>query len=358
MATCRIYVNALAHFWENLSSCIVVFLVYGKLKVRSIVTGIRKNQAYEILIEKFKEIDASANKETVTKKINSLRTVYKKEVAKVIASTKSGTGEDDIYKPSLWYFDKLEFLNDPEKVRPSTSTIDDETSQDTGQERESFDGESDVDLPTAPSTPAPSTSSNLTESVNLNTTYSRTPNRKRKVPRAEDKTDAVMMKIGEKLQSLQEDSFDRFGKHVADRLRAVAGDQVKFAMKLIGDVLFEAEMVSLNRNCKIDIVGENRLQLFQRPQNIIAENTQQQQQQQHRSQINKEKRQQHNSNIGSYNSYMQTSQQSNQQRPYSLLEIGQHPHTPICPSEYENSDSSCSYLSQYVTNFDPDNSAT
>ncbi|KAJ8952809.1 hypothetical protein NQ318_008126 [Aromia moschata] len=289
----------------------------------------KKNQAYEILIEKFKEIDASANKETY----------IKKEVAKVIASTKSGTGEDDIYKPSLWYFDKLEFLNDPEK-------------------RESFDGESDVDLPTAPSTPAPSTSSNLTESVNLNTTYSRTPNRKRKVPRAEDKTDAVMMKIGEKLQSLQEDSFDRFGKHVADRLRAVAGDQVKIAMKLIGDVLFEAEMVSLNRNCKIYIVGENRLQLFQRPQNIIAENTQQQQQQQHRSQINKEKRQQHNSNIGSYNSYMQTSQQSNQQRPYSLLEIGQHPHTPICPSEYENSDSSCSYLSQYVTNFDPDNSAT
>ncbi|KAJ8959379.1 hypothetical protein NQ318_022065 [Aromia moschata] len=140
----------------------------------------KKNQAYEILIEKFKEIDASANKETVTKKL--ILYVH-------------GTGEDDIYKPSLWYFDKLEFLNDPEKVRPSTSTIDDETSQDTGQERESFDGESDVDLPTAPSTPAPSTSSNLTESVNLNTTYSRTPNRKRKVPRAEDKTDAVMMKI-------------------------------------------------------------------------------------------------------------------------------------------------------------------
>lgn len=95
----------------------------------------KKNQAYEMLIEKYKEIDTSANKETVTKKINSLRTVYKKEVAKVIASTKSGTGEDDIYKPNLWYFDKLEFLNDPEKVRRSTSTIDDdETSQDTGLE--------------------------------------------------------------------------------------------------------------------------------------------------------------------------------------------------------------------------------
>lgn len=165
-----------------------------------------------------------------------------------------------------------------------------------------------------------------------------------------------MMKIGEKLQSLQEDSFDRFGKHVADRLRAVAGDQVKFAMKLIGDVLFEAEMVSLNRNCKIDIVGENRRQRFQQPQNIISENTHQQQQ--HRSQINNEKRQQHSSNVGSYNSYMQTPEQINHQRPHLLLEIGQHQHSPVCQSEYENSESSCSYLSQYVTNFDPHNSAT
>lgn len=94
----------------------------------------KKNQAYDILIEKFKEIDKLANKETVTKKINSLRTVYKKEVAKVIASTKSGSGEDDIYKPSLWYFDKLEFLSDPEKVRSSRSTIDDERNEDSLQE--------------------------------------------------------------------------------------------------------------------------------------------------------------------------------------------------------------------------------
>uniref|UniRef100_A0A6P7H568 Uncharacterized protein LOC114346252 n=1 Tax=Diabrotica virgifera virgifera TaxID=50390 RepID=A0A6P7H568_DIAVI len=52
------------------------------------------------------------NKETVTRKINSLRTVYRKELKKVKASATSGTGEEDIYKPSLWYFDLLEFLSD------------------------------------------------------------------------------------------------------------------------------------------------------------------------------------------------------------------------------------------------------
>jgi hypothetical protein len=40
----------------------------------------KKGQAYEALIEKYKQVDASANKETVTKKINTLRTVYKKEL--------------------------------------------------------------------------------------------------------------------------------------------------------------------------------------------------------------------------------------------------------------------------------------
>lgn len=93
----------------------------------------QKNQAYDILIEKFKEIDAYAHKETVTRKINSANCIQK-ELAKVIASTKTGTGEDDIYKPNLWYFDKVEILNDPEKVGPSRSTIDDERLEDSLQE--------------------------------------------------------------------------------------------------------------------------------------------------------------------------------------------------------------------------------
>lgn len=41
----------------------------------------KKNLAYEELTKKFREVDSLANKETVSKKINSLRTVYKKEFA-------------------------------------------------------------------------------------------------------------------------------------------------------------------------------------------------------------------------------------------------------------------------------------
>jgi hypothetical protein len=46
----------------------------------------------------------------VHKKINGLRTAYRRELKKITDSTKSGIGTDDIYVPSLWYFDDLDFL--------------------------------------------------------------------------------------------------------------------------------------------------------------------------------------------------------------------------------------------------------
>ena len=66
-----------------------------------------KNQAYEILVRKLKEKNESATRDTVTKKINNMRSSLRKEVKKVENSKKSGAGADDIYHPSLWYYDQL-----------------------------------------------------------------------------------------------------------------------------------------------------------------------------------------------------------------------------------------------------------
>jgi hypothetical protein len=64
--------------------------------------------------------------------------------------------------------------------------------------------------------------------------------------------------IGDKLQLLLgENSFEPLEKHV-DRLPAASTDKVKSAMKLIGDVLFEADMTLLTRNSKIVAVGERQ----------------------------------------------------------------------------------------------------
>lgn len=75
---------------------------------------------------------------------------------------------------------------------------------------------------------------------------------KRKLNTFEQLSLETMQKVGKKIDSYKEDdSFDRFGKHVADRLRDVKPHQVKIAQKLISDVLFEADMESLNRYWKI-----------------------------------------------------------------------------------------------------------
>lgn len=61
----------------------------------------KKNPAYAVLVNKCQEVDRAATKDTVTKKINSFRSVYRKELQKVNKSERSGAYTDDIYKPYL-----------------------------------------------------------------------------------------------------------------------------------------------------------------------------------------------------------------------------------------------------------------
>ena len=65
-----------------------------------------------MLVEKMKEIDPRADRASARAKINSFRSAYRREMKKVKESMKSGGGTDDMYMPSLWYFDELDFLRD------------------------------------------------------------------------------------------------------------------------------------------------------------------------------------------------------------------------------------------------------
>lgn len=58
-------------------------------------------------------------------KINNLRTVYRKEHNKVRLSKSTGSSADDIYVPSLWYFDLMSFTAEDEIGRIGISSLDD-----------------------------------------------------------------------------------------------------------------------------------------------------------------------------------------------------------------------------------------
>lgn len=98
----------------------------------------------------------------------------------------------------------------------------------------------------APTTPTP------TDRSHTPLSSFRPPNPKRKLNTIEQATTDALQIVSKKLTSMKgDDTYDIFGKYVADRLRKINQEQYKFAQKLIGDVMFEAEMDSLNRYCKI-----------------------------------------------------------------------------------------------------------
>ncbi|KAL4104010.1 hypothetical protein QTP88_019323 [Uroleucon formosanum] len=96
---------------------------------------VKKAAAYDILIEKLKPLEPDAVRDSVVKKINNLRSTFRKELKKVNDSKRSGAGSDDVYVPSLWYFNELMFLVDQETPDTSESTfavdnaVDNENSQ-------------------------------------------------------------------------------------------------------------------------------------------------------------------------------------------------------------------------------------
>ncbi|XP_061380752.1 uncharacterized protein LOC116775412 isoform X3 [Danaus plexippus] len=84
----------------------------------------KKNTAYDILLAKYNEMFPRATKEDLKKKINSLRTNYRKELKKHVNSMKSGAGADSVYEPTLWYFKEMNFLRDQELPLDSESSVD------------------------------------------------------------------------------------------------------------------------------------------------------------------------------------------------------------------------------------------
>ncbi|CAH1998879.1 unnamed protein product [Acanthoscelides obtectus] len=83
----------------------------------------KKNEAYKILVKKLQTIQPDATKNTVVTKINSLRGGFRREYKKVVNSKRNGSGSDDIYIPSLWYYDLLLFLRDQDIPRQSTLNV-------------------------------------------------------------------------------------------------------------------------------------------------------------------------------------------------------------------------------------------
>lgn len=75
------------------------------------------------MLTKYQERYAEATQYVMKKKINVFRTSVRKELRKIKNSQKSGSAEDKIYVPNLWYFHDLDFTADQEVPAEGISKI-------------------------------------------------------------------------------------------------------------------------------------------------------------------------------------------------------------------------------------------
>ncbi|CAK1591730.1 unnamed protein product [Parnassius mnemosyne] len=83
----------------------------------------KRSTAYEKLKTKLKELEPTATKDDVIKKINTLRSNVRREEKKYDESVKSGASSNDIYKTTLWYFELFDFIGAQDVPRSSRSNI-------------------------------------------------------------------------------------------------------------------------------------------------------------------------------------------------------------------------------------------
>lgn len=102
-----------------------------------------RKECYGVLIEKSKELFPDCDEKFVKSKIESLRASFRREMKKVLSSkNKTGSAQEEVYEPSLWYYNLLLFTTDQEVSRKGMSSISgipsnrDDMSQDDEEERD------------------------------------------------------------------------------------------------------------------------------------------------------------------------------------------------------------------------------
>lgn len=72
---------------------------------------IKRNLALDKLCIIYNKIKSGASRADVRRKINTLRSNYRKGLKKIVASKRSGAGTEEVYQPTSWVFHALKFLH-------------------------------------------------------------------------------------------------------------------------------------------------------------------------------------------------------------------------------------------------------
>ncbi|GFS23677.1 sodium/hydrogen exchanger 3 [Elysia marginata] len=250
-----------------------------KAKNKDYSNKIKREKAYEKLTNFVKTFYPSANRDTTISKISNLRSSWRKEQKKMIASHLSGAGEDDMYVPSLFYFDNLSFIDladsDSEVPRKGREIKDDvdatsfdfiERDKDWDCHEQKFDfHESDMDFHgdqhsegSGPNTRPMSPLTTPGPSARPISPSRETPSQKRQPPakRKAPEEDELLMLACQKLKAIStettsKDGLDSFAQWVSHDLRTMAREQIIHAKKLISEVIYNGQLQNLSKHSRL-----------------------------------------------------------------------------------------------------------
>lgn len=94
-----------------------------KVKSQEYSNKIERNKGIVQLVEILKELEPECTRDGVMKKINSLRSAFRREHKKHENSKKSGAATNEVYTPSLWYYGDMLFTLDQDMPRESHSNL-------------------------------------------------------------------------------------------------------------------------------------------------------------------------------------------------------------------------------------------
>ncbi|GJQ81200.1 hypothetical protein Trydic_g23368 [Trypoxylus dichotomus] len=188
-----------------------------KVKSDDYMNREKKTEAYKILLNLYREKYPMATREDLTKKINSLRTNFRKELRKIAES------KNEVYKPTLWYFDAMNFLTDQETP---VDSINIKCEEDEKPFIDNFYGKGDTEVSPQPVKKSRSSSSEDTV------------------------RDEIIQHTCTRLGEPISDEHHLAISWAAEIKRMNPRQQV-FAKKFINDILFEGQMGTLHRNSVI-----------------------------------------------------------------------------------------------------------
>ncbi|CAB3233200.1 unnamed protein product [Arctia plantaginis] len=202
-----------------------------------------RQEAFKMLLQLFnEETGKNTTLADFRKKLENMRTTYGRELKKVNASKQTGSGSNDIYVPSVWYYRLFEFLEGTtEPCRPGTVTLD-----------EASETESKVKvLLQIQWSPEMSASTSSEQIINTEICEKEVPKVSTKISQPKKQKMSIqsrqekLLDSAQILMTRQDDDWDIIGKSIGVQLKNLSTHQQPIAQKIINDALFYGKLGKL-----------------------------------------------------------------------------------------------------------------